>query len=254
MARKKKPPLVRRILRAVLLLALVAVVLDVAYLAWHWPDWGRFARGPVPKSAFMTAYETKRAADPRLPPLRWQPVAYAQFPKHLVRAVTIAEDARFFEHAGLDIEAIQEAFDYNLEQGRFARGASTISQQTAKNLFLSPSRNPLRKWHELVLTWALESHLGKTRILELYLNTVELGRGVYGVEAAAQTYYAKPVSAITPREAAELAATLPSPVQSNPATRSRFFLKHAATVESRLNRALGINGATETDGWFNFGR
>lgn len=235
-------PLLGSALRWGLGLVALLAALDLVYIVAISPDWAALAKGPIPKSRFMLDYEARRATERGLPPLRWQPVSYAHFPKHLVRAVTIAEDARFFTHAGFDVEAIQEAFDYNIAKGKLARGASTISQQAAKNLFLTPSRNWLRKWHEVVLTWTMERRLSKQRILELYLNTVELGRGVYGVEAAAQAYFGKPVSAITPREAAELAATLPSPVKANPATRTQFFLRHAATVESRLNHALGING------------
>jgi monofunctional biosynthetic peptidoglycan transglycosylase len=220
---------------------------DAFYLAYIWPDWSRLAHGPLPKSRFMVDYEQARRDHPDWPALRWRPVPFSRIPKPVIRAVIIAEDARFYEHSGFDLVAIKDAFDYNLDKGKVVYGASTISQQTAKNLFLRPSRDPLRKWHEAVLTFFMERHLSKQRILELYLNVAEFGRGVYGVDAAARTYWGKPVARVTPAQAAELAATLPSPVRSNPRTRTRFFLHHANKIRARLYRALGIpaNGEPE---------
>ena len=220
-------------------LLIILLVVDAFYLAITWPDWNKLATGPVPKSRFIVEYEARQADDKNLPRLRWQPVSLSVMPKHLPRAVILAEDGRFYGHSGFDLQAFREAMDYNFEKGRLARGASTISQQTVKNLFLSGSRNPLRKWHELVLTWGMEQRLKKQRILELYLNVAEFGRGIYGVQAAAQVYYGVDVERLTPRQAAELAATLPSPVKSNPATRTRFFERHSAKILSLLQRYPG---------------
>lgn len=236
-------------------LLVILLVVDAFYLAVTWPDWGKLMTGPVPKSRFIAEYEARQmddskdggsraasgtaAGDKKLPRLRWQPVSLAVMPKHLARAVILAEDSRFYGHGGFDLQAFREAMDYNFEKGRLARGASTISQQTVKNLFLSGSRNPLRKWHELVLTWGMEQRLKKQRILELYLNVAEFGRGIYGVQAAAQAYYGVDVERLTPRQAAELAGTLPSPVQSNPATRTRFFEKHSTKILNLLVRYPG---------------
>jgi monofunctional biosynthetic peptidoglycan transglycosylase len=203
------------------LLLLLAV--DTFYLTLIWPDWKRIASGPVPMSKFIERYRQARRTDASLPPLYWRPVPLAHIPPQVRRAVILAEDSRFYEHDGFDFEAFREAMDYNLEQGHLVLGASTISQQTAKNLFLSRARNPVRKWHELILTWGMEHHLSKHRILEIYLNDAEFGRGVYGVQAAAETYWHKPVSELDWVEAAELAATLPSPDKDNPATRTRRF-------------------------------
>jgi monofunctional biosynthetic peptidoglycan transglycosylase len=113
--------------------------------------------------------------------------------------------------------------EYNFSKKRLIFGGSTISQQTVKNVFLSPSRNPLRKWHELLLTIGMERNLSKQRVLEHYLNLAEFGRGIYGVDAAARYYWGKPASRLTDRQAIELAATLPSPVKNNPKTRTRSF-------------------------------
>ena len=202
---------------------LVMVVADAAYLAVIWPDWEGYRHGPIQRSQFIVDYERAREDRPGWPQLRWRPVALEQIPQHLVRAVIVAEDSRFYQHEGVDLEALKEAMEYNLSKKRLAYGASTLSQQTIKNLFLSPSRNPLRKWHELVLTLGLERNLSKRRILEHYLNLAEFGRGIYGVEAAARYYWNVPVSRLTRRESIELAATLPSPVANNPRSNTRAF-------------------------------
>jgi len=220
-------------------LLVVLLVVDAFYLAITWPDWNKLATGPVPKSRFIVGYETRRTEDKKLPSLRWQPVPLSTMPKHLIRAVILAEDSRFYGHSGFDLQAFREAMDYNFEKGRLARGASTISQQTVKNLFLSGSRNPLRKWHELVLTWGMEQRLKKRRILEIYLNIAEFGRGIYGVQAAARAYYGVDAESLTPRQAAELIACLPSPVKSNPATRTRFFDRHSTKILNLLVRYPG---------------
>ena len=141
----------------------------------------------------------------------------------MIRALIVAEDSRFYTHAGVDLEAFQAAMEENISKKQFIYGGSTISQQTVKNMFLSASRNPLRKWHELVITLGMERNLSKKRILEIYLNVAEFGRGVYGVEAASLHYWGVPSSELSARQAIELAATLPSPIKHNPATRTRAF-------------------------------
>jgi monofunctional glycosyltransferase len=227
------------VLRWTVRVALILLIVDLFYLMITWPDWKRLAAGPVPKSSFMHDYELRRTHDKQLPPLRWRPVSLAVVPKHLVRAVILAEDARFFDHGGFDLIAFKDAMNYNLASGRWALGASTISQQTVKNLFLSASRNPLRKWHELVLTWGMEGKLSKRRILELYLNLAEFGPGVYGVEAAAQTYFNVSTAELSVAQAAELAATLPGPSRHNPAKRSPYFQKRSQKLLNLLVRYPG---------------
>lgn len=216
--------------RALLLLAIA----DGLYLFFIWPDWTALASGPLPQSSFMRAYQQQRGAHPDWPALQWQPVRLTQLPRHLPRTVLIAEDARFYAHDGFDFQALREMLDYNLARGRLVYGASTISQQTAKNLFLSPARNPLRKWHELLLTWRMEQHLDKRRILELYLNYAEFGRGIYGVQAAARHYWSISASQLSVQQSIELAATLPSPVHDNPATRTRAFRRRVAKIARHL--------------------
>jgi len=218
---------------------LILLILDLFYLTVTWPDWKRIAAGPVPKSNFIGEYEKQLAEHKDRPSLRWQPVPFSEIPKHVVRAAIVAEDSRFYEHSGFDLIAFKEAMDYNLAEGRLAMGASTISQQTVKNLLLSPARNPLRKWHELVLTWGMEQNVSKRRILEIYLNVAELGPGIYGVEAAAQVYWGVHAAALTPQQAAELAATFPSPLKHNPATRTQPFEKRAQKILGLLTRYPG---------------
>ena len=134
----------------------------------------------------------------------------------MTRAVVIAEDAKFWKHDGFDFEAIQNAIERDIEERKFKIGASTITQQLAKNLFLSPVKSPLRKIHEAILTWRLEKELSKKRILELYLNVVEWGEGVFGIQAASRTYFHKTASQLDPTEAAELASVLPNPLKFSP--------------------------------------
>lgn len=212
-------------------LALALVLADALWLAWLWPDWDALREGPIPKSAFIASYERSLARGDEIAPLRWAPVPAARISGAMKRTAVAAEDARFFEHEGIDFEAIGDAIDTNLERRRLAFGASTITQQTAKNLFLSPARSPLRKWHELVLTRGMERNLSKARILELYLNVAQFGQGVFGVEAAARHYWGASAAELSWRQSAELAASLPSPVASNPGTRTRAW-------QSRVSRIL----------------
>lgn len=217
-----------------ILLALVFI--EIGFIWGLMPDWEEFRRGPVPKSRIIKNYEYLQSIDPLIPPLRWQPVDLSTLPKYVPRAAVVAEDARFYQHKGLDQEAIEKAIEYNLSKGRIVYGASTISQQTIKNLFLSTSRNPLRKLHEVILTYMMEHNVGKKRILEIYLNIAEFGRGIYGVEAAAQYYFNKSARHLSIYEAIELAASLPAPTKHNPETRTRFFQNRL----QKITRHMGI--------------
>ncbi len=216
-------PLVMRTLRWTWRIVPVLIMMDVGYLIGIWPDWELYSAGPIQRSSFIRSYEFEQHRHSDWPNLRWNPVSIERIPPNMVRAVIVAEDARFYEHEGVDIEALKDAMEYNLSEKRLVYGGSTISQQTVKNVFLNPSRNPLRKWHELLLTIGMERNLSKKRILEHYLNVAEFGRGVYGVDAAARFYWGIPASRLSNRQAIELAATLPSPSKHNPNTRSKSF-------------------------------
>src|SRR5688572_408150 len=132
--------------------------------------------------------------------LEWIWVSYGRISPNLRRAALVAEDNEFYEHEGVDVKAMKEAFERNWKRGRITHGGSTITQQLAKNLYLSPSRNPLRKVREYFIARSLERNLSKKRILEIYLNVVEMGERVYGAEAAARHYFGKSAASLTPRE------------------------------------------------------
>ncbi len=233
---RQQLPLIRKAVKWGSRLFVVVALMDIGYLVGVWPDWTLYAEGPIQPSSFIRTYIFQQYRHRDWPDLRWQPVSIGTLPRHVLRAFVVAEDARFYQHNGFDTAALKAAMEYNLSEKRIVYGASTISQQTVKNLFLSPSRNPLRKIHEIALTYGMESNMSKKRILELYLNVAEFGRGIYGVEAAAQYYWGIPASRLSPTQAVELAATLPAPIDHNPKTRSRFFVKR----EKKLLKNLGL--------------
>jgi len=225
-----KLPSVKTTFRWIWKVVLLVFVMDAGYLIGIWPDWKIYSEGPIQQSNFIRSYISQHHKHRDWPRLRWSPVSINQIPRHMTRALVVAEDARFYSHSGIDTEALQEAMEYNLSEQRLVYGGSTISQQTIKNIFLSPSRNPLRKWHEFVLTIGMERNLSKKRILDLYLNIAEFGRGLYGVNAAALHYWGIPASSLSITQAIELAATLPSPVKNNPETRTKFFLRRVKKI------------------------
>ncbi|HWX43083.1 MAG TPA: monofunctional biosynthetic peptidoglycan transglycosylase [Blastocatellia bacterium] len=167
-------------------------------------------------------------------------VPYERISPSLVRAVLAGEDSRFFDHAGFDWEEIQKALEKDWEEKQFQRGASTISQQLAKNLFLSTSKNPLRKVHEALITAEMERILGKRRILELYLNVIEWGDGIYGAEAAARHYFGVGASSLSFEQAAFLSAIIPNPRGAyNPSTHKKRIDRRSALIQ-RLMRHVVI--------------
>lgn len=160
-------------------------------------------------------------------------VPYGAISEHLKKAVLINEDAGFYSHKGVDLDELKAALKKDWETMSFNRGGSTITMQLAKNLYLNPSKNPLRKLKEIVIAWQLEQALSKRRIFEIYLNIVELGRNVYGAEAAARFYFGKSAAQLDPLEAATLAALLPSPRTSkerNILSRRNLILGRLASV------------------------
>ncbi len=164
---------------------------------------------------------------------RWTPLE--RISPHLVRAVIASEDTRFCAHWGIDFEELQDAFQ-DWRGGDRLRGASTISMQTVKNIMLWPQRHILRKLLEAWLTPQLELVWSKARILEVYLNVVEMGPGIYGAEAAAQSHFGKPAAQLTAREAALLAAVLPSPRRRSPARPTAYLDEQAAVIHARINQ------------------
>jgi monofunctional biosynthetic peptidoglycan transglycosylase len=167
----------------------------------------------------------------------WTWVPYAAISPHLKRAVVAAEDLGFFDHQGFDLFEMRVALERAVEEGEVPRGASTITQQLAKNLWLSSSRNPWRKVKEAILTWQLERTLSKRRILELYLNVVQFGPGVYGAEAGARRFFGKAAAGLTEDEAAQLAAGLPRPSRWHPGVASRAYQAYVQAIRRRMDRA-----------------
>ncbi|MDY0048219.1 MAG: monofunctional biosynthetic peptidoglycan transglycosylase [Thauera propionica] len=193
----------RALLAALLLLLFWQIVLFTQVIWW--------SRFDPDSTSFMRMRLTElRQTDPKAT-LRHQWVPYERISVHLKRAVVAAEDDRFLDHEGFDWEGIQRALEKNERKGRLAAGGSTISQQLAKNLFLSPSRSWLRKAQEAVITVMIERTWDKRRILEVYLNVVEWGNGLFGAEAAARRYYGVSAAQLGPGQSARLAVMLPNP-------------------------------------------
>ena len=188
-------------------------------------------------SAFMDRrLEQLRAKDPKAR-LSHQWTPYARISANLKRAVVASEDAKFLDHEGFDWEAISKAIEKNERRGRVVSGASTISQQLAKNLFLSGERSYLRKGEEAAITWMLESALSKRRILELYLNYAEWGEGVFGAEAAARHHFGIGAAALNASQAAYLAVILPSPRRYARGTTTPYIAGRIETILARMPSA-----------------
>ena len=202
-------------LLAALLLAMAAWQASYAARIWWWRD-----HNPDMTAFMATRLERLREKDPGSM-LKHQWVPYQRISANLKRAIISAEDGKFVDHEGFDWEAIQKAREKNQKRGKVVAGGSTISQQLAKNLFLTGERSPWRKGQEAVITVMLENLLDKRRILEIYLNVIEWGDGVFGAEAAARHYFSVSAAALSAEQAARLAAMVPNP---------RFYDRHRNTA------------------------
>lgn len=169
--------------------------------------------------------------------LQHQWVPYERVSNHLKRAIIASEDANFAGHQGVDWQALQKAYEKNAKKGRVVRGGSTITQQLAKNLFLSGQRSYVRKAQEMVITYMLEAVMDKRRIFEIYLNVAEWGDGVFGCEAAARKYFGKPAARLAPAEAARLAVLLPNPRAYGRRLNSDYLNRRTALILMRMNAA-----------------
>ena len=166
--------------------------------------------------------------------LKYKWVDYEKISVNLKRAVIASEDAKFLQHEGFDWDGIQKAYEKNLKKGKIVAGGSTISQQLAKNLFLSTKRTPWRKAQEAVITLMLEKMLSKRRILEIYLNVIEWGNGVFGAEAAARHYYKTRASKLSAGQSARLAAMIPNPRFYDKHQYTRYLNRRTATIQARM--------------------
>lgn len=228
-----------RLLRGGFRLLLLALLAAAGLAGWWWltwPDVAALAGSDPSTTAFI---ERSRGANGS-GTVRWTPVPGEAISDRLRLAVLVAEDIGFFDHQGFAGDEIRAALEDTLREGKPLRGASTITQQLAKNLWLSPSRNPLRKLREALLTLQLERSLTKERILDLYLNCAEFGPEVFGAEAASRHFFDKPASALTAAEAAALAAGLSRPSKWHPGCGSRSYEKHVRTIRGRMGRARGL--------------
>jgi monofunctional biosynthetic peptidoglycan transglycosylase len=220
--------------RTILILLCLALVIFIGYEALTYPDVAGLAKQNPKSTAWMEMRDRQARADGRKPRRYqvWKPIQ--SISANLKNAVLIAVDAAFFQHEGLDYGEIREAIKINAEKMEFARGASTLTQQLAKNLYLSPSRNPARKLKEVLLTFSLERHLTKRRIFEIYLNVIEWGDGVYGAEAAARRYYGKSCSELSDTEAASMAAVIINPRRYSPINPGKRIRNRTAMIEARM--------------------
>ena len=208
-------------LKITALLFISAIVLGIGFY-FIYPVVSTLKKENPKKTSFMEYREEEWEREGKKIKIRQIWIPYSSISPYLVKAVLIAEDDKFWSHEGFDFDAIEKAIERDIRQKKFKFGGSTISQQLAKNLYLTPSKNPLRKVKEAILTWRIERTLSKKRILELYLNVAEWGEGIFGIEAASRHYYGKPASDLTPEEAARLASVLPNPRRYKPISDSKY--------------------------------
>ena len=207
----------------------------LCYLYLTLPDVRPLKTSNPATTAFIELRAREARARGEKPRRMQQWVTYRSMSRNLTRAVLAAEDDGFWQHEGLDFDQLQESLEADWASGRFIRGGSTITQQLAKNLYLSPSRNPLRKLKELMIARRLEAELDKSRILELYLNVIEWGDGIYGAEAAARTYFHVGAASLGPAESAILAGAIVNPRVLNPARPNARLLRRQSIIMRRMS-------------------
>ena len=226
--------LLKRLIARALLALLLLVLLYQLWIFLHICWWN--SHNPT-STAFMReqlAVLQEKNPEAELQ-YRWRD--YRRISTHLKRAVIASEDAKFVQHDGFDWDGIQNALEKNLEKGRVVAGGSTISQQLAKNLFLSTRRTPWRKMQEVVITVMLEAMMSKRRILEIYLNVIEWGNGVFGAEAASRHYFGTGAQGLSAYQAAKLAAMIPNPRFYDKHRSTRYLSRRTGTIQARMIQA-----------------
>jgi monofunctional biosynthetic peptidoglycan transglycosylase len=224
-------------LKILILLLLLAGAIDIGrYAVYPNIDDLKDIR-PIP-TAFMVYRQDEWADENRDMEITQKWVSMSQISPNVIKAVLIGEDDKFWNHDGFDVTGMEQALERSLKKGSVA-GGSTISQQLSKNLYLSPSKNPVRKIKEAIITWRIENTLSKRRILEIYLNVAEWGDGIFGIEAAARHYYHKSAKNLTGLEAARLAAVLPNPIKYDP-TGSQKYVKNRSKIIYKIMKRRGI--------------
>jgi monofunctional biosynthetic peptidoglycan transglycosylase len=224
------------VLRKVLLILLVVGILIAVFEIVTWPDVSALVNHPPATTAFMELRRAQLRAAGKDDTISYRFVPYGRISPYLRRAVLVAEDDTFYEHDAIDVKGIEAALQRDFQNGKFTHGGSTITQQLAKNLYLSPSRNPVRKLKEYFLARSLERHLTKKRILELYLNVAELGERVYGAEGASRFYFRESAASLSPSQAALLAGCLPNPRIMNPASPNKRLRWRQKMILTRMRR------------------
>jgi len=225
----------KKLIFLVLILIIIFFVVDVGRY-FIFPDVASLKKNKLQKTAFMKYREQAWQKKGIKKKIRASWVPLSRISPYATKAIIIAEDDKFWTHDGFDFAAMQKALQRDIKKKKFLVGGSTISQQLAKNLYLTPSKNPIRKLKEAILTWRLEEHLSKRRIIELYLNAAEWGDGIFGIEAAAQNHFGKHASDLNPHEAAALAAILPNPRRYRPDGTSRYVENRAEKIYSIMLR------------------
>jgi monofunctional biosynthetic peptidoglycan transglycosylase len=238
--------MVRKLSIGIAILIAAGLFVNIAiYLVY--PDVSRLKKERPGKTAFMEYRERQWQREGIRRQIHQQWVPLARISPYAVKAVIIAEDDKFWAHEGFDFEAIQKAVEKDIKRRQFNAGGSTISQQLAKNLFLTTSKNPLRKLKEAVLTWRLERNLSKRRIIEIYMNVAEWGDGLFGIEAASRHYWGKSSAELSAREAAHLAVVLPSPLRYDPVGGGRYVNARAELIyRIMIKRGIVIPEYEET--------
>ena len=228
-----RPRSIRKIVRILVLVPVIAFAY-LGYIYLTLPDVRPLAKTNPKTTAFMELRIEEARKAGRKFAIRQQWVPYQRISPMLKRAVIVTEDAAFFDHDGIDLEEIKASLERNWEEGQLLRGGSTITQQLAKNLYLSPSRNPLRKVKELFIARRLEAALTKQRIFEIYLNMIEWGDGIFGCEAAARAYFGKPCASLGMEEAALMAGAIINPREHSPAKPTRRLLRRQQIIVRRM--------------------
>ncbi len=223
----------KTIVRIVLLLPVIALA-SLGYVYLTLPDVRPLAKTNPKTTAFMELRVEEAREAGRKFSIRHQWVPYNRISPMLKRAVIVTEDAAFFDHDGIDLEEIKASLERNWEEGQLRRGGSTITQQLAKNLYLSPSRNPIRKVTELFIARRLEAALTKQRIFEIYLNMIEWGDGIFGCEAASRAYFGKACASLGTEEAALMAGAIINPREHSPAKPTRRLLRRQQIIVRRM--------------------
>ena len=221
------------LVRGILLVITLFLLLQLYYFVqiWWWVD-----HNPTSTSFMRHQMAQLQEKNPNaVMKQTWVP--YVKISNNLKRAIIASEDANFTEHEGVDWEALQRAYEKNNRKGKVVAGGSTITQQLAKNLFLSGERSYWRKGQEFIITYMLEFWMEKERIFEIYLNVVEWGNGVYGAEAAAQHYYGIPASALNMGQAAHLAVMLPSPEKYDKVKDTPYLERRTSLILHRMGAA-----------------